>query len=314
MLQGWQEHRALRNRAGTGHPGKPLVHLLPQHELLWSPRGRFSSLDFKAVTPAMSCVCPQPPAHCTRALLPVWGHGPEWLLSEDTVPPAYRATAEATGGGVTAHIPPHAPGCSTKQVFLQGEQRQGPAKTWHLQSRKHQDFTDSRREGQDQWGQTESLWAPSCVPMRSWHSSAPTPFPFSLLLHCTQGRGQVWGGAAGGKDTPAPCRKNACPRSPASSGVTTALSWAVSPAVAGLMAPCHGSGHRGALLGPARFWHHVLVVLVVMVAPEPSSPPDMVSLARQELGPCPWAGGTGEQRCCETLDCGSHPIPTAGHA
>lgn len=118
----------------------------------------------------------------------------------------------------------------------------------------------------------------------------------------------------GGKDTPAPCRKNACPRSPASSGVTTALSWAVSPAVAGLVAPCHGSGHRGALLGPARFWHHVVVVVAVMVAPESSSPPDTVSLARQELGPCLWAGGTGEQRGCETLGCGSHPIPTAGHA
>lgn len=130
------------------------------------------------------------------------------------------------------------------------------------------------------------------VSMSSWHSSAPTPFPFSLLLHCAQGRGQVWGGAAEGKDTPAPCGKTACTHSHVSSGVTTAVSWAVSPTVAGLVAPCHGSGHQGALLGPARLWHHVLVVLVVMVAPEPGSPLDTVSLARQELGPCPWGGGT----------------------
>lgn len=70
-----------------------------------------------------------------------------------------------------------------------------------------------------------------------------------------------------------------------SSGVTTAVSWAVSPAVAGLVALCHGSGHRRALLGPAWLWHRVLVVLA---APEPGSPLDTLSLARQELGPCPW--------------------------
>lgn len=97
---------------------------------------------------------------------------------------------------------------------------------------------------------------------------------------------------------------------PVSSGVTTAVSWAVSPAVAGLVAPRHGSGYQGALLGPAWLWHHVMVL---MITPEPGSLLDMVSLARQELGPCPWGGGTEEQRCCETLGCGSHPLPTAGH-
>lgn len=98
--------------------------------------------------------------------------------------------------------------------------------------------------------------------------------------------------------------------SPVSSGVTTAVSWAVSPVVAGLVAPRHGSGYRGALLGRAWLWHHVLVIVV---APEPGSPLDMVSLARQELGPCPWGGGTEEQRCCETLGCGSHPLPAVVH-
>lgn len=82
-----------------------------------------------------------------------------------------------------------------------------------------------------------------------------------------------------------------------SSGVTTAVSWAVSPAVARLVAPL------------AQLWHHVLVMVA---APESSSPLDMVRLARQELGPCPLGGGTEEQRCCETLGCGSHPLPTAG--
>lgn len=76
---------------------------------------------------------------------------------------------------------------------------------------------------------------------------------------------------------------------PVSSGVTTAVSWAVSPAVAGLVAPRHGSGYQGALLGPAWLWHHVMVL---MITPEPGSLLDMVSLARQELGPCPWGGGT----------------------
>lgn len=121
------------------------------------------------------------------------------------------------------------------------------------------------------------------------------PHSLSLLppptLRSGKGTG-LGGGAAEGKDTPAPCGKTACTHSHVSSGVTTALSWAVSPTVAGLVAPCHGSGHQGALLGPARLWHHVLVVLVVMVAPEPGSPLDTVSLARQELGPCPWGGGT----------------------
>lgn len=98
--------------------------------------------------------------------------------------------------------------------------------------------------------------------------------------------------------------------SPVSSDVTTAVSWAVSPAVAGLVAPRHGTGYQRALLGPARLWHHVMVV---MVAPEPGCLLDMVSLARQELVLCPWGGGTEEQRCCEPLGCGSHPLPTAGH-
>lgn len=98
-----------------------------------------------------------------------------------------------------------------------------------------------------------------------------------------------------------------CTRSPVSSGVTTAGSWAVSPAVAGLVAPRHGRGCQGALLGPARLWHHVLVV---MAAPGPGSP---LGTVRAGAGPCPWGGGTEEQRCCETLGCGSHPLPTAGH-
>lgn len=72
--------------------------------------------------------------------------------------------------------------------------------------------------------------------------------------------------------------------SPVSSGVTTAVSWAVSPAEARLVAPSHGRGYQGALLGPAQLWHPVLVV---MAAPEPGSPLDMVSLARQELGRAP---------------------------
>lgn len=74
---------------------------------------------------------------------------------------------------------------------------------------------------------------------------------------------------------------------PVSSGVTTAVSWAVSPAVTGLLAPRHG--YQGALLGPVQLWHHVMVL---MVAPEPGSLLGMVSLAKQELGPCPWGGGT----------------------
>lgn len=72
--------------------------------------------------------------------------------------------------------------------------------------------------------------------------------------------------------------------SPVSSGVTTAVSWAMSPAEARLVAPSHGRGYQGALLGPAQLWHPVLVV---MAAPEPGSPLDMVSLARQELGRAP---------------------------
>lgn len=89
-------------------------------------------------------------------------------------------------------------------------------------------------------------------------------------------------------------------RSPVSSDVTTAVSWAVSPAVAGLVAPRHGTGYQRALLGPARLWHHAMVV---MVAPEPGCLLDMVSLARQELVLCPWGGGTVVASCRSAVQC-----------
>lgn len=189
-------------------------------------------------------------------------------------------------GGFAAHAPLQAPGCSTHhQVFQK-------APGLHQQPEGRAGSVGTNRA---------PLGSGHGVTMSSWHSSAPTPFSFSLL--CAQGRRQAWG-SSGRQGHPSTLQKTVCMHSPVSSGVTTAVSRAVSPAVAGLVAPRHGTGYQAALLGPARLWHRVLVVMAA---------PGHGQSGQAGAGPCPWGGGTEEQRCCETPGCGSHPLPTAGH-
>lgn len=76
-----------------------------------------------------------PSAHCTPVLVPVWGHEPEWLLGEDRVSPLQ---GHCRGHGRRIHCPCSSPGSS--MLHTPG-------------------VSESQREGQDQWGQRETLWA-----------------------------------------------------------------------------------------------------------------------------------------------------------
>lgn len=112
-----------------------------------------------------------PPVHCTPVLVPVWGHGPEWLLGEDRVPPLQ---GHCRGHGRRIHCPCSSPSSRTLQkapgLHQEPEGRAGSVGT-----------------------NRAPVGSAHCVTMRSWHSSAPTPFSFSLLLLCAQSRGQAWG-------------------------------------------------------------------------------------------------------------------------
>lgn len=121
--------------------------------------------------------------------------------------------------------------------------------------------------------------------------------------HCAWGdprTGSGWDGAAGGKGTPAPCRKTLYTRRPLSSGVTTTVSSAASPTAAGLVALSHGRRQRVALLAvaqPAWLWHPCAGSDGGF--PSPGFSPGTAGLAGQELGLValgsrdavrPWAG------------------------
>lgn len=240
----------------TGHPGKPLPrvplgHLLPQHEFVWSLLFQFG---LQGCNPCHELCLPSALCGDTGLSGCLGSSGSHLLMGqlqrpqeEDSLPMFLQKLQDAP----------------QSRCFSKGSRGRV-----HGTSRAEstQNSPTARGKGRIS-GDKHSAFG---VTMRSWHSSAPTPFPspssYTVLREGDRPGGEQWEAR-----TPQHLagKPRACTASPVSSGVTTAVSWAVSPAVARLVAPL------------AQLWHHVLVMVA---APESRSPLDMVRLARRSWG------------------------------
>lgn len=168
---------APKNRAGMGHRGKllprvPLGHLLPQHELL--PRRMLFQFGLQGCNTCPELCLPSAPSPLhPPTLLAVW------LLGED-MGTAHGATAEATGGGFTALVPPQ----DAPQTGYFSKQNTGRVLTRHGTARTKSTRTSPTERRAGSVG-TESLWGwPLCH-----HEELALPFPSPSSY--THGRGQA---------------------------------------------------------------------------------------------------------------------------
>jgi len=237
-----------------------------------------------------------------------------------TVGPARPRRGHAAGGH-TARLPPHAPGGSTTRVLPESGAEAGSCRDTALPE---QEGPGLHWQTKGRAGSAGTTRVPSGsghrVTLRSWHSSAPIPipFPFSLLprqSRSAQGMGLIqpvpcpWPGRAHGETdalglagterqegrgpqhlagrphTPTnPCPQVSPPPSLRPRPLRPPGSW-LQPVAAGTRGwPGSGIGERAAMaaaraLAPLRAW---------------------LNWPGRTWGCAPRAGGTGEQKCCET--------------